>query len=83
MATETRKRYKNFRDYVTPKVAEKSARLGGSLEESEFEEVEVVEIEGPDGESKRVTKDMVESFESVHQEMSDSAQTEDEEDEDE
>jgi hypothetical protein len=70
MATETRKRYKSHKDYVTPKQVERAARVGGSLEESEYDEVEVINIDDPTtGEPKRITKDMQDSFTEVHTEM--------------
>jgi hypothetical protein len=76
MATETKKRYKSF-DYITPKVAEKSKRLGGNMEESEFEELEVVTLTNPDGEEVRVWKSDVEDYKKVWAEMAES-QEEDE-----
>lgn len=72
---ETKKRYKDPLEYVTPKMARRS---NGTLQESEFDEVEVttvqatVEERDEDGnvtglttETRRVTVDQVESFEKV------------------
>jgi len=82
MATETRKRYVDHIDYVTPKQVERAERVGGKLKESEFEEVEVVTLDGPDGEPFRITKDQVSSYKKVAEEMV-AALEKEEEDEDE
>jgi hypothetical protein len=68
---EKRKRYLDHKEYITPKVAERAARVGGNLKESEFEEVDVIDIDGPDGEPKRITKDQRDAFKNVHKEMAD------------
>lgn len=62
---ETKKRYKKpERGYVTPKMARKAADLGLDLPESEYEEIEVVEVEGPEG-PVRLTTDVVENYQEV------------------
>lgn len=62
---ETKKQYKNPKDYVTPKQASKSF---GTLKESPSKEKEVVELKGPDG-TVLVWKEDVERYQDVWAEM--------------